>query len=425
MALLKQIGTHLLTKAGKKSTEEVLQGTKYVLAYFSAHWCPPCKRFTPELAKFYTQNKEKHAFEIVFFSLDRDADSFEEYYASMPWAAVPFEAETRQTFAQKHGGEGIPELVVFDTEGTVIAKNGVEMVMTDTNADNFPWAPPTWEECLGTTLVSQDGTEHAVADALKGKSTIGVYCSAHWCGPCRVFTPELASFYEAYKAKDPSFEIIFCSADKSNDEMMSYFKDAHAPYYCLPYDAPSRKLMSSLVDAKGIPHFAVFNSEGKLLNNNARAKVSAGADVVASEGWMPPPVGDIKDGPESNGVDINSAAAVLIRCEGCDDDEQASVVSELTAVAKESFAAEEGTPETIFFYSKTKSPIGDQLGALMQKEGSKRCKMPDDEPLMLYIDIPKGGAFYEALPVDITAASIKDFVARCKEGKESRLQLSR
>ena len=32
-------------------------------------------------------------------------------------------------------------------------------------------------------------------DALNNE-IIGIYFSAHWCGPCRAFTPNLGKFYE-------------------------------------------------------------------------------------------------------------------------------------------------------------------------------------------------------------------------------------
>lgn len=40
--------------------------------YFSAHWCPPCRRFTPFLSKFYNAIKirENKKFEILFVSQD-------------------------------------------------------------------------------------------------------------------------------------------------------------------------------------------------------------------------------------------------------------------------------------------------------------------------------------------------------------------
>ena len=34
------------------NTEELLKD-KVVGIYFSAHWCPPCRSFTPELVKSY------------------------------------------------------------------------------------------------------------------------------------------------------------------------------------------------------------------------------------------------------------------------------------------------------------------------------------------------------------------------------------
>ena len=424
MSFIEQIGAQLLTKDGLKPTEEVLKGAKHVLAYFSAHWCPPCKAFTPALAGFYTQHKEALSFEVVFFSLDHDAAAFESYYNDMPWTAVPYEASTRNSFAAKHGGDGIPELVIFSPEGAVVTHKGVEMVTTDAKAENFPWAPPSWESCLGKTLLTHEGEVDSI-EAMRGKTTIGVYCSASWCPPCTEFTPKLAEFYEEYKKVDPNFEIIFCSRDKSKAEMDAYYTEWHGKYLAIPYDCENRGLMMRYVDSDKIPTFAVYNADGTLLNKNGRAKVDGGVKHVEVEGWAPPLVADIKDGTESNGADINSAVAVLVRCEGCDDDEQSGILTALTEAAKATAVTADGTPETIFFISRTSSPIGDQLTALFKQEGSKRVQIPDSEPLLILLDIPQGGFFYESPPIEITADSVKEFVMQCKTGKATKLNLSR
>jgi len=57
--------------------------------YFSAHWCPPCRGFTPKLIEFYKKMSGKD-FEVVFVSSDKDESQFNEYYGSMPWLALPF-----------------------------------------------------------------------------------------------------------------------------------------------------------------------------------------------------------------------------------------------------------------------------------------------------------------------------------------------
>ena len=60
--------------------------------YFSAHWCPPCRGFTPTLAEFYNKLKAARPgeLEIVFVSFDRDEEGFKDYYGSMPWLSVDF-----------------------------------------------------------------------------------------------------------------------------------------------------------------------------------------------------------------------------------------------------------------------------------------------------------------------------------------------
>jgi hypothetical protein len=57
--------------------------------------CGPCRQFTPMLAEMYEHLKEErptHGLEIVFVSSDRDANSFQSYFDSMPWQAIPFDS---------------------------------------------------------------------------------------------------------------------------------------------------------------------------------------------------------------------------------------------------------------------------------------------------------------------------------------------
>lgn len=63
---------------------------KSVAFYFSAHWCPPCRSFTPTLAEHYKEaKKDSNNLEVLFFSCDQDEESFNEYRAEMPWLATP------------------------------------------------------------------------------------------------------------------------------------------------------------------------------------------------------------------------------------------------------------------------------------------------------------------------------------------------
>jgi nucleoredoxin len=66
---------------------------KIYLNFFSrAHWCPPCRKFTPILAKTFKEvhNETKDKLDIIFVSCDEDQEGFDEYFKEMPWKALPF-----------------------------------------------------------------------------------------------------------------------------------------------------------------------------------------------------------------------------------------------------------------------------------------------------------------------------------------------
>ena len=89
------LGEDFTKEDGSSITLTSIQGQGKVIAlYFSAHWCPPCRNFTPKLAKFYEgvkKGQNGNQFELIFLSSDRDEKSFNEYLGQMPWYAMPYE----------------------------------------------------------------------------------------------------------------------------------------------------------------------------------------------------------------------------------------------------------------------------------------------------------------------------------------------
>ena len=60
---------------------------------------------------------------------------------------------------------------------------------SDPKGDRYPWTPCPYADEVAGPLLSHTG-ETLDFTALVGKS-VALYFSAHWCGPCRGFTPKL------------------------------------------------------------------------------------------------------------------------------------------------------------------------------------------------------------------------------------------
>ena len=126
-----QIAGKLVRADGTEAPANALEG-KTVLVYFSAHWCPPCRRFTPELVKVYDEWKAQgKPVELVFVSSDQDAEAMKGYMTEMKmkWLAVPFEDRARaEALAKRWSVRGIPSLAVVSPEGVTLTQNGVAEV---------------------------------------------------------------------------------------------------------------------------------------------------------------------------------------------------------------------------------------------------------------------------------------------------------
>ena len=128
---------------GKVTKEDVLSND-IIGVYFSAHWCGPCRAFTPRLAEFYKNvNTLQKQIEIIFNSADQDLKGFNEYFSTMPWIAIPFDSESKSKIDDACGINSIPQLIIFDYKGRVIDDNGRRTVENQGNN-----AIKVWKEKL-------------------------------------------------------------------------------------------------------------------------------------------------------------------------------------------------------------------------------------------------------------------------------------
>jgi nucleoredoxin len=127
-------GVSLIDKSGNKVSPSSLGSNKIVGLYFSAHWCPPCRGFTPVLANAYkTLTDQGKPIQIIFISSDRDQGQFDGYYNEMPWLALPFsERDAKSKLSEKYGITGIPTLVLLDgATGELKTKDGRGEITAD------------------------------------------------------------------------------------------------------------------------------------------------------------------------------------------------------------------------------------------------------------------------------------------------------
>jgi len=435
--LVALLGPTLSGKDGDVATS-TLSKNEVVGLYFSAHWCPPCRGFTPKLGEIYQGLKDQgKAIELVFVSSDRDQASFDEYFGEMPFLALPFnERELKNKLSKKFKVSGIPTLVLLDgATGKVLTTDGRSVITEDAQGKNFPWTPKSVAELLGDEFVKAGG-EPVGPGALKGKS-VALYFSAHWCPPCRGFTPKLAETYKAMKASGKDdFEFVFVSSDRDQASFDEYLGEM--PWIALPFAKRAEKdALSRRFGVSGIPTLVTLGPDGEVVSTSARGAVE-GDPTGAAFPWPPKAVEELSQTVECHGSDVNESPAVVLVADKSPPATQESFGRALLSVAEAHYAKARGGGDDeegcIFFTAFADAGPVPQVKRLCGLDGGGSDGANNAEavpqPLLLLLDIPDEGGFYTRPLGDVedeagVAAATTAFIVDWKAKTMKRQQLKR
>jgi len=411
--LVALLGPTLQNKEGMTSTEDALAGKKAIGLYFSAHWCPPCRQFTPMLGQWYEKDLKGKGMEIVFISSDRDEESFNSYYKEQAgWLSLPYAArDLKNKISKKFKVSGIPSFVILDGEtGETITTDGREAVSEDPTGKDFPWKPPSFWDSLGSEFLQGDEGDTVTLDEVKAEAKyIGLYFSAHWCPPCKAFTPSLVKAYNDH-LKPKGLEIIFVSSDRDQKQFMEYFGEM--PWLAIPPGDKRKGTLSKAFGVSGIPTFVIVDvATGQTITTEARGNVSTDPEG-AEFPWHPKALCNMSEGEGLSG--INDETALCVMLEGCDEATKAAAKAALEPIAEARKTAKE---EMLFFYA----PVTE--GPTSQVRQLTKLAAPTSKPQMLILDIPDSGGFYTSDATEVTTETITAFLDAYKGGKLERKQL--
>ncbi|CAJ0584133.1 unnamed protein product, partial [Mesorhabditis spiculigera] len=100
------------------AAKQALDG-KLVGFLFSAHWCPPCRKLTPAVKKFYESLRSSGHNET-------EPDMMEYMEIHGDWYAIPFGDPLIKTLSDRFRVMGLPCFAIVNQKGIVAAKKSAK-----------------------------------------------------------------------------------------------------------------------------------------------------------------------------------------------------------------------------------------------------------------------------------------------------------
>ena len=102
---------------------------KFVGLYFSASWCGPCRKFSPQLVDFRNENLD--VFEVILISADGNAKAQQNYMRKfkMAWPALENQPEEARRISTEAKVAFLPSLIILDENGKIISRSGKDDII--------------------------------------------------------------------------------------------------------------------------------------------------------------------------------------------------------------------------------------------------------------------------------------------------------
>jgi nucleoredoxin len=295
--------------------------------------------------------------------------------------------------------------VLLDLEAGLISTGGRSKVM---DAEAFPWLPVPFEDCFKNVTADN-------FDITKG--TKALYFSAHWCGPCRNFTPNLKKVYETLKADGKDFEVVFVTSDRTQEQFNEYF--AEMPWAAIPFDNKSEiASLEEKFEVSGIPAMAVLQ-DGKLINPSAVSSVRAAGgdnfDVTAAAAAFPWKKEAVQELTMSTASGLNDFPCLILFQDGLDADVQkanAAFLQNAAAAELETELSGEKRKMAYFTHNQEHENITKVLQGMMTEVSENH---------MIILHFGGQGAYYVG-PLPQSEDDVTKFVADFHAGNLERKQ---
>jgi thiol-disulfide isomerase/thioredoxin len=375
-------GENLVSKASdgsltSVSTIDALSSVEFIILYFSAAWCPPCRSFSPLLDEFLDANASRLKTTCIFVSGDKTQQEFEKYFFSHKWPlAVTFDGVRKLQLNQHFDVQGIPTVVVLDKKGAVITLDARGDVMTDPTGVRFPWAPRSLVDVFaeidnGDKVINNKG-EFVDKGYFATYDYVLVYFADFGSPPCRKMTPHLSEWYNKHK-EGKKFEILFVS----NDAEEPSFKLASetVPWLSLTYTSEQANVaLAKIFEVEGIPTLGLIkmnNGVPVIANKSILRKVMVRPEDFP---WKALPACSLEEAAE-DGFLNESPCLLLFTDKLTDSIFESQVLDAFSQIASEFFDIEAGEPtnELRFVVASEGDAAVDSirkfLGLLSDKDG--------------------------------------------------------
>jgi len=390
---------------------------KVILLYFGAQWNEPSVKFNLKLGLFDSLAKVPEEYEIVFCSMDRSEEEYNSFSSKMSWWCLPYAISTLPKLITEYKAHGMPHLVVFDTDGSLITMDGVQSVLTDPVGKNFPWRRIRIVDILPESyIVTQDGGEVTRPMSHLDDRHLMLYFAARSDDLSKEFTPWMTKAYNILKGKrGDDFELIYVSGDESEPAFEAFFGEMTCG--AIAYDdEEAREALESRLDITAYPTLVMLGPKPEdeednfgdrpIINTEVRAVIENG-DYITDFPFYPKPYGDLCKTID----DINTHKCLIVFHENGDEEEQFEIEYALRD-ASEEYRGE----EFIKFYWAFDQEAGMAAGIW------QACELIDSEsPTMVLLDVKNDGAFYVSDETEITPETIKFFLMNYKSSPQGTI----